>query len=130
MKKEPCLQGKAADISSLLIATLDMMMPSMLLVAFWSCYPEAIYCPDDRKFQIVEDIETVFRQDGYPLTTVDGVRIQFPQGWGLVRASNTEAVLSLRFEAMTADELKLYREIVWEKLAEIGQRYNVDFTSV
>ncbi|MDH4136657.1 MAG: phosphomannomutase/phosphoglucomutase [Anaerolineae bacterium] len=91
---------------------------------------ERPYCPDDRKFQIVKDIETVFRQDGYQLTTVDGVRIQFPKGWGLVRASNTEAVLSLRFEAMTADELKSYREIVWEKLAEIGQQYNVDFTGV
>jgi phosphomannomutase/phosphoglucomutase len=85
-------------------------------------------CPDNKKFQIVRDIETAFRQDGYPLTTVDGVRIQFSKGWGLVRASNTEAVLSLRFEAMTADELRLYREIVWEKLAEIGQQYNVDFT--
>jgi phosphomannomutase/phosphoglucomutase len=91
---------------------------------------ERPYCPDDKKFQIVKDIQTAFRQDGYQLTTVDGVRIQFPNGWGLVRASNTEAVLSLRFEAMTADELRLYREIVWEQLAEIGQKYDVDFTGV
>jgi phosphomannomutase/phosphoglucomutase len=91
---------------------------------------ERPYCPDDKKFQIVKDIQTVFRQDGYQLTTVDGVRIQFPKGWGLVRASNTEAVLSLRFEATTADKLRLYREIVWEKLAEIGQEYDVDFSSV
>lgn len=85
-------------------------------------------CPDDKKFQIVKDIQTAFYQDGYQLTTVDGVRIQFPNGWGLVRASNTEAVLSLRFEATTLDDLELYREIVWEKLAEIGQQYNVNFT--
>jgi phosphomannomutase/phosphoglucomutase len=91
---------------------------------------ERPHCPDDKKFQIVKDIETAFRQDGYQLATVDGVRIQFPKGWGLVRASNTEAVLSLRFEAMTADELRLYREIVWKKLAEIGQQHNVDFTGI
>jgi phosphomannomutase/phosphoglucomutase len=90
---------------------------------------ERPHCPDDKKFQVVKDIETAFRQDGYQLATVDGVRIEFPKGWGLVRASNTEAVLSLRFEAMTADDLESYREIVWEKLAEIGQQYDVDFTS-
>jgi phosphomannomutase/phosphoglucomutase len=86
-------------------------------------------CPDDKKFQIVREIQIAFDQDGYQLVTVDGVRIQFPKGWGLVRASNTEAALSLRFEATTADELGLYREIVWKKLAEIGQKYNVDFTA-
>jgi phosphomannomutase/phosphoglucomutase len=91
---------------------------------------ERPHCPDDKKFQIVKDIETAFRQDGYQLTTVDGARIQFPKGWGLVRASNTEAVLSLRFEAITADELRVYREIVWKKLAEIGQQHNVDFAGV
>jgi phosphomannomutase/phosphoglucomutase len=91
---------------------------------------ERPHCPDDKKFQIVKDIQTAFRQDRYQLTTVDGVRIQFPKGWGLVRASNTEAALSLRFEATTADELRLYREIVWEKLAEIGQQHDVDFMGV
>jgi phosphomannomutase/phosphoglucomutase len=94
-------------------------------------YPEERpRCPDGKKFQIVEDVKAAFSQGGYQLTTVDGVKIEFPRGWGLVRASNTEAVLSLRFEAVTADDLESYREIVWEKLVEIGQRYKVDFTDV
>lgn len=86
-------------------------------------------CSDSKKFQIVEEIRDIFEKEGYKVATVDGVRIQFPQGWGLVRASNTEAVLSLRFEATTADELESYRWIVWEKLLEIGRRHNVDFES-
>jgi phosphomannomutase/phosphoglucomutase len=86
-------------------------------------------CPDDKKLQIVEDFETAFSRAGYRLSTVDGVRIQFPNGWGLVRASNTEAVLSLRFEAVTAEDLESYRRIVWQKLAEVGRQHGVDFAS-
>lgn len=91
---------------------------------------ERPHCPDDKKFQIVKDVQSAFRQGGYQLTTVDGVKIQFPKGWGLVRASNTEPALSLRFEAMTADDLRSYHEIVWKKLAEIGRQYHVDFTGI
>jgi phosphomannomutase/phosphoglucomutase len=86
-------------------------------------------CPDDKKLQIVEELKRAFDQAGYQLTTLDGMRIQFPGGWGLVRASNTEAVLSLRFEAVTADDLELYRKIVWKKLVEIGYQHEVDFTT-
>lgn len=87
---------------------------------------ERPHCPDDKKFQIVEDFKAAFNREDYPLITVDGVRIQFPKGWGLVRASNTEAALSLRFEATDANELESYRAIVWENLAEIGRRHGVE----
>ena len=85
-------------------------------------------CPDDKKFQVVEDVKVAFQQAGYPLTTVDGVRIQFPRGWGLVRASQTEPVLSLRFEAMTESDLVSYREIVWQRLSEIAGQHGVNLT--
>ena len=73
-------------------------------------------CPDDRKFAVVERASTYFATR-YPISTLDGVRITFPTGWGLLRASNTQPVLVLRFEAASAAELAAYRREVEEWLA-------------
>lgn len=75
-------------------------------------------CPDDKKFEIAERAKEFFRKH-YPIIDVDGVRIQFPEGWGLLRASNTQPALVLRFEAKTSEKLKEYRKIVEEKLREL-----------
>lgn len=56
-----------------------------------------IDCPDDSKFEAVEKVKEAFK--GYPMITIDGIRIRFDDGWALLRASNTEPVLVLRFEA-------------------------------
>jgi phosphomannomutase/phosphoglucomutase len=48
----------------------------------------------------------------YPVMDVDGVRVLFPHGWGLVRASNTQPVLVLRFEATSPELLDQYRQEV------------------
>ncbi|MBX5467534.1 MAG: phosphomannomutase/phosphoglucomutase [Firmicutes bacterium] len=65
-----------------------------------------IDCPDDRKFEVVAQLTRRFRdQLGLPVIDVDGVRVQFPAGWGLVRASNTQPALVARAEAQTAPEL-------------------------
>jgi phosphomannomutase/phosphoglucomutase len=62
-------------------------------------------CPDQVKFQLVEQLKT--RLTGkLPFTSLDGIRIQFPDGWSLVRASNTQPALVLRFEAATAARLQ------------------------
>lgn len=74
-------------------------------------------CPDDRKFKIAARATEFFRKH-YPVIDVDGVRIQFPEGWGLIRASNTQPALVLRFEAKTAPKLEEYRRIVEGKLKE------------
>ncbi|MBA2291844.1 MAG: phosphomannomutase/phosphoglucomutase [Gemmatimonadales bacterium] len=58
-------------------------------------------CPDERKFALVEAASAHFAAL-YPVSTIDGVRIEYPDGWGLLRASNTQPVLVLRFEATTA----------------------------
>jgi phosphomannomutase/phosphoglucomutase len=65
-------------------------------------------CPDERKFRVVEEAARHFGQR-YPVVTIDGVRMQFDQGWGLLRASNTQPVLVLRFEAATEAALAAYR---------------------
>ncbi|MFO0624727.1 MAG: phosphomannomutase/phosphoglucomutase [Polyangiales bacterium] len=57
-------------------------------------------CPDEVKFQVVEAILAHYRPT-HPVADVDGARVNFGDGWGLVRASNTQAVLVLRFEATT-----------------------------
>jgi len=65
-------------------------------------------CPDERKFAIVERAARHFAAK-YPVATLDGVRITFAEGWGLLRASNTQPVLVLRFEAASAAALAAYR---------------------
>lgn len=61
-------------------------------------------CPDSEKFRVVEEVKKVFEK-GYNIIDVDGIRVIFDDGWGLLRASNTQPVLVLRFEASTEDAL-------------------------
>jgi phosphomannomutase/phosphoglucomutase len=65
-------------------------------------------CPDDKKFQVVANVAAAVR-DRYKVVDVDGVRAIFEHGWGLVRASNTQPVLVMRFEATSDQLLSEYR---------------------
>ncbi len=78
-----------------------------------------IDCPDDQKFDLVERIKESFRLE-YPVVEVDGVRVLFPDGWGLVRASNTQPVLVLRFEAKSEKRLEEIRRLVEKQVAELS----------
>jgi phosphomannomutase/phosphoglucomutase len=62
-------------------------------------------CPDDLKFEVVRRAVAEFRVD-HPVVDIDGARVTFPGGWGLVRASNTGPVLVLRFEADSPERLR------------------------
>jgi phosphomannomutase/phosphoglucomutase len=68
-----------------------------------------VQCPDERKFAVVESAKQHFGRK-YDVIDIDGVRVQFGEGWGLLRASNTQPVLVLRFEARTEVELSRIRE--------------------
>jgi phosphomannomutase/phosphoglucomutase len=74
-------------------------------------------CPDEIKFRVVETVREALRRD-YPVIDVDGARLKFEDGWGLVRASNTQPVLVLRFEALTQDRLGEIRVLVEKKVQE------------
>ncbi len=74
-------------------------------------------CPDHCKFDIVRQAQEYFSR-AHRTVTVDGVRVLFEDGWGLVRASNTQPVLVLRFEAQSARRLTQIRELVEGKLEE------------
>lgn len=67
-----------------------------------------IDCPDDLKFVVAERALDYFK-DRYPVVTVDGVRVQLPHGWGLLRASNTQPAVVLRLEADSPEKLAEYR---------------------
>jgi phosphomannomutase / phosphoglucomutase len=65
-------------------------------------------CPDELKFAVAREAAAALSAS-HETITVDGVRVLFPCGWGLVRASNTQPVLVMRFEASTAELLSEYR---------------------
>lgn len=75
-------------------------------------------CPDNKKFLIAERAQEYFRRH-YPVIDIDGVRVKFPEGWGLIRASNTQPALVLRFEATSCEKLNEYRAIIEGKLKEL-----------
>ncbi len=72
-------------------------------------------CPDEIKFKVVEKVRDELRKT-YSIVDVDGVRVQFGDGWGLVRASNTQPALVLRFEALNEKRLQEIKKLVEEKV--------------
>ncbi|MFA6617696.1 MAG: phosphomannomutase/phosphoglucomutase [Candidatus Neomarinimicrobiota bacterium] len=74
---------------------------------------------DQVKFDIADKAFEYFSKN-YDCITVDGVRIRFDEGWGLVRASNTQPVIVMRFEANSPEKLEEYKTLVMDKLSEFG----------
>ncbi len=88
--------------------------------------PHAVYtpeirldCPDAIKFELAERARDRFREKDCDIIDVDGVRVCFENGWGLVRASNTQPVLVLRFEADNEENLSKYRSFVEDELSAL-----------
>jgi phosphomannomutase/phosphoglucomutase len=75
-------------------------------------------CPDEIKFGLVEKVTDYFRRH-YKVIDIDGARVVFDDGWGLLRASNTQPALVLRFEAMTEGRLREIRNLVEETLKKL-----------
>ena len=80
---------------------------------------------DEIKFKLVDKIKEYFRKY-YSVIDIDGVRINFPDGWGLVRASNTQPVLVLRFEAKTQEALEAIKSEVMKQVNEYSQKTFLD----
>jgi phosphomannomutase/phosphoglucomutase len=74
-------------------------------------------CPDEMKFELVRRVAEHFKAK-YTTIDIDGVRVIFPEGWGLLRASNTQPVLVMRFEAANEHLLKRYQTEVEQVLEE------------
>ncbi|MFC2171364.1 phosphomannomutase/phosphoglucomutase [Acidobacteriota bacterium] len=78
-----------------------------------------IDCKESEKFEIVEELSKYFRAK-YSTIDVDGVRALFDDGWGLLRASNTQPVLVFRFEARSRDSLVNIRKVFQEQIDRYG----------
>jgi phosphomannomutase/phosphoglucomutase len=76
-------------------------------------------CPEEKKVAIVEEAAEYFSKK-YEALTIDGIRISFPEGWGLIRSSNTQPVLVMRFEASSEELLATYRGEVESWLRDHG----------
>ena len=76
--------------------------------------------PEERKFAIAEEVRERLSQAGARVSTVDGVRVDTPEGWWLLRASNTEHALVVRCESGDADGLKRLKAAVSGYLADAG----------
>jgi phosphomannomutase/phosphoglucomutase len=74
-------------------------------------------CPDEIKFKVVERVKEELKKD-HPIIDVDGIRVRFEDGWGLLRPSNTQPALVLRFEAITEKRLQQIRKLVEDKVQE------------
>ncbi len=74
------------------------------------------HCPDEQKFQVLQAIQTHFK-DKYPNTLMDGIRMDFGQGgWCGIRVSNTSPCLSVTMEAQTSEHLGQIKALVMEHL--------------
>jgi phosphomannomutase/phosphoglucomutase len=76
-----------------------------------------VECADHAKFDVIKSLVGDFRQS-YETIDIDGARVQFGDGWGLVRASNTQPALVLRFEAVNRTRLGEIAELFKTKLAQ------------
>ena len=75
-----------------------------------------IEVPDTEKFAIVERVAAIIKAEGFPLSTIDGVRVDLDSGWGLIRCSNTTPNLVLRFEAESNEALEAIQSTMLKAL--------------
>jgi phosphomannomutase/phosphoglucomutase len=97
--------------------TLEQLVDS--LPHYFSTPEIRLACPEERKFEIPEILKREFAAH-YKVIDIDGARVEFGDGWGLVRASNTQPVVVVRFEARSAERLKEIEETMMAPLRRLG----------
>ncbi|KRW61270.1 phosphomannomutase [Pseudomonas sp. TTU2014-080ASC] len=100
----------------------------------FSAFPDDISTPEiniqvteQSKFSIIESLQREGVWGDGKLTDIDGIRIDYPKGWGLVRASNTTPVLVLRFEAESEEELERIKEVFRAQLRRVEPDLKLPF---
>ena len=86
-----------------------------------------IQVTEETKFGIIETLQRDAQWGDAQITTLDGVRVDYQNGWGLVRASNTTPVLVLRFEAETLEELERIKTVFRKQLLAVQPDLNLPF---
>jgi phosphomannomutase/phosphoglucomutase len=105
-----------------LLASQNKTMSELIaeLPSFVATPEIRITCADDVKFDVIDQLIQSFKEK-YEVIDVDGARVEFGDGWGLVRASNTQPVLVLRFEARTEERLEEIKSVFREALSAYEQ---------
>ena len=113
-----------------ILKKLDMPLSSML-----NQLPKAHSTPElnlnvkeEEKFRVVEDFVNKAKFEGGSKVTIDGLRVDFEDGWGLIRASNTTPKLVLRFEAKTPSRLKEIKNMFLNQLKLIDETIHIDIS--
>ncbi len=97
--------------------TLDQLVASL---PQYHATPETrLACPEDRKFQVPELLKAEYA-GRHRVVDIDGIRVEFGDGWGLVRASNTQPALVVRFEARSAERLAEIQAMMLASLRRLG----------
>lgn len=86
---------------------------------YWSTPEIRVHCSDEEKFEIVRKLTDEFSK-AYEVITVDGARVLFPHGWGLIRASNTQPALVLRAESRSEEGLHEIKRAIEEALGSFS----------
>src|SRR5437667_799053 len=108
----------AARLLRVLSNTQDMLSKLLADVPHYHVTPEVrVDCPDQVKFDIVRRVTKDFKR-AYEVVDVDGARVLFGDGWGLIRASNTQPALVLRAEAKTPEALLQIEQTIEDVLKE------------
>jgi phosphomannomutase/phosphoglucomutase len=97
--------------------SLDALVAS--LPQYFSTPETRLACEEDKKFAIPEALKAEFAGK-YKVIDIDGARVEFGDGWGLVRASNTQPVVVVRFEAKTAARLAEIQALMMGPLKRLG----------
>ena len=97
------------------LTALKSAMPAMINT------PEMRFaCPEERKFAVVAEVLERLRAEGATVNETDGARVTTPDGWWLLRASNTQAVLVARAEATSPEALERLKQTITDQLAASG----------
>ncbi|MDP5210474.1 phosphomannomutase/phosphoglucomutase [Microbulbifer sp. 2205BS26-8] len=115
--------ARILEIMALREQTLDELLDSLPRM---ESTPEILLPVEEReKFSLVDQLRERGDFAKADINTIDGLRIEFPDGWGLVRASNTTSALTLRFEAENAQALERIRTEVMDQLRRIAPAITV-----
>ena len=86
-------------------------------------------CDDARKFAVIEEVSARLKQQGADFSTIDGVRVNTPDGWWLLRASNTQAMLVARCESVSETGLIKLKTMLSQELAKSGLALPENFSA-
>ncbi len=117
--------ARLMEIMSLRDQSLDNMIEAM--PALFISPEIKIAIPEEQKFALIDDIIQNSNFGSGEKTLIDGLRVDFDNGWGLVRASNTSPAITLRFEADSVEDLEQIKSLFRQEITAVDSTIKLDF---